>query len=195
MLVVASVASVVFVGSVVADQAADDGLIALAASSSVDLVADPGPAARRLGNQRVVADPPPPPPSTTAPPAADLASAVIAITNAERATAGLAPVTAHPALMSAALAHSQDQASMLRMTHTGSDGSNAGQRIERAGYDWRTWAENVAVGYGTAALVMSGWMGSAGHRANILNRSFVHIGVAVVTGGDGRPYWTMVLAA
>jgi uncharacterized protein YkwD len=189
------VASVVLVGSGVAHHPAADRPIAVAASSASDLVADPGPAARRMGNQRVVAASPPPPPSTTAPPAADLASAVIAITNTERAAAGLGPVTAHPALTTAALVHSRDQASMRQMTHTGSDGSNAGQRIQRAGYTWRTWAENVAMGYGTAASVMSGWMGSPGHRANILNRSVVHIGVAVVTGGDGRTYWTMVLAA
>jgi len=185
----------VLVGSGVADHTADDRSIAVAASSASDLVAEPGPSARRLGNQRVVADPPPPPPSTIAPRASDLASAVIAITNGERAAAGLGPVTAHSALMTAALAHSEDQASMRRMTHTGSDGSNAGQRIERAGYAWRTWAENVAMGYDTAASVMSGWMGSPGHRVNILNRSMVHIGVAVVTGGDGHRYWTMVLAA
>jgi uncharacterized protein YkwD len=167
--------------------------VAAATSSASHLVADPGPRARRLGNQLVVADPPPPPPTTA--PVPDLAADVIARTNAERSAAGLAPVVAHPQLMAAALAHSQDQAASQRMTHTGSDGSNAGDRIERAGYRWRTWAENVAMGYGSAGAVMDGWMGSAGHRANILNGNFVHIGVAVVSGSDGRPYWTMVLAA
>jgi uncharacterized protein YkwD len=166
---------------------------AAATSSASHLVADPGQRARRLGNQLVVADPAPPP-ATTAP-MPELAADVIARTNVERTAAGLAPVVAHPQLMAAALAHSQDQAAMQRMTHTGSDGSNAGDRIERAGYRWRTWAENVAMGYRSAAAVMDGWMGSAGHRANILNGNVVHIGVAVVTGGDGRTYWTMVLAA
>ena len=40
---------------------------------------------------------------------------------------------------------------MHRMTHTGSDGSDAGQRISREGYRWSAWGENVAVGYPHAA--------------------------------------------
>ena len=42
---------------------------------------------------------------------------------------------------------------------------------------------------------MGGWMGSAGHRQNILYPGVVHIGVAVATSAGGTPYWTMVLAA
>lgn len=157
-------------------------------SAAPRLVAEPGPTAERVGNGRVVADPPAPPSRTTA----DL---VIARTNAERAAAGLPPVAGHPQLMEAALGHSRDQAAMQRMTHTGSDGSDAGDRIERAGYRWRAWAENVAMGYRSADAVMDGWMGSAGHRANILSADVAHIGIAVATDDDGTTYWTMVLAA
>lgn len=192
---VVAVASMFVLGVGAVGQSEHDSTVAAAASSDNGLVADPGSNARRIRNQRVVADPPPPPPSTTVPPASNIAAAVIALTNAERAAAGLAPVAAQPQLMSAALVHSQDQATMRRMTHTGSDGSSAGDRIERAGFQWRTWAENVAMGYPTAESVMDGWVNSPGHRANILNPTMVHIGVAVVTGGDGAPYWTMVLAA
>ena len=81
------------------------------------------------------------------------------------------------------------------MTHTGSDGSNAGDRIARAGFSAGTWGENVAAGYATAASVVDGWMNSSGHRANILDPSFTHIGVAVANAAEGTPYWTMVLAA
>lgn len=165
-----------------------------ATSSASGLVGDPGALARRLGNQRVVADPPPPPPKPSAG-VAGVASEVIRITNVQRQAAGLSPVAAHPQLMSAALAHSNDQAAMQRMSHTGSDGSSAGDRITRAGYRWRTWGENVAMGYSSADAAMDGWMNSPGHRANILSSSMVDIGVAAVTGADGRIYWTMVLAA
>lgn len=164
-----------------------------ALSSDSDLVADIGRVATRVGNQRMVADPPPPP--APAEPGPEAANEVVSIVNAERAAAGLAPVTVHPQLSEAALAHSRDQAARLQMSHTGSDNSNAGSRIDRTGYDWWTWGENVAMGYRTAPSVMDGWMGSDGHRRNILNGNFVHIGVAAVTGADGAPYWTMVLAA
>jgi uncharacterized protein YkwD len=98
------------------------------------------------------------------------------------------------ALEQAALAHSLDQAQMGQMSHTGSDGSDAGIRISRTGLSFGTWGENVAAGYGSAGSVVEGWMNSPGHRANILNAAFTQIGVAVAYGADGTPYWTMVLA-
>lgn len=80
------------------------------------------------------------------------------------------------------------------MSHTGSDGSNAGARLRANGGSFSTWAENVAAGYGSAAGVVDGWMNSSGHRANILNPSMTQIGVAAATAADGTTYWTMVLS-
>ena len=80
------------------------------------------------------------------------------------------------------------------MSHTGSDGSNPGDRIARAGYRFSAWAENVAMGYPDAASVMDGWMNSPGHRANILSGNVTEIGVGLAYAADGAPYWTMVLA-
>lgn len=50
--------------------------------------------------------------------------------------------------------------------------------------------ENVAMGYTSPEAVMKGWMNSSGHRANIMNRGYVKIGVGVAKGSDGRLYWT-----
>jgi len=56
---------------------------------------------------------------------------------------------------------------------------------------FRRCAENIArTGSPSASGVMNAWMGSAGHRANILNPNLTHIGVGVVQGSDGRWYWT-----
>jgi uncharacterized protein YkwD len=49
--------------------------------------------------------------------------------------------------------------------------------------------ENIAYGYPTAAAVMRGWMGSPGHRANILRPGFRRIGLGLARSGDGTPYW------
>ncbi len=81
------------------------------------------------------------------------------------------------------------------MSHAGSDGSDAGVRISRAGFSGNKWGENVAAGYSSANTVVAGWMGSPGHRANILNANFTSIGVAYAQSSDGTMYWTMVLAA
>ncbi len=83
---------------------------------------------------------------------------------------------------------------MQTMTHTGSDGSSAGDRIALAGFSASTWGENVAAGYSSTAAVLDGWMASSGHRDNILGDGFTAIGVASARSGDGTLYWTMVLA-
>ncbi len=63
------------------------------------------------------------------------------------------------------------------------------------GYRFRTWAENAAMGYRTAEHVMSGWMNSSGHRANILRSSVTEIGLGLAYSAGGVPYWTQVFAA
>ncbi|WP_432904489.1 CAP domain-containing protein [Micromonospora matsumotoense] len=121
------------------------------------------------------------------------AQQVVDLVNAERAKAGCAAVTVDDKLTLAAQQHSQDQADHKSMTHTGSDGSNAGQRLDRAGYSWRTYGENVAWNQQTPAAVMNAWMNSSGHRANILNCAFTEIGVGVASSNG--PYWTQNFAA
>ncbi|MFG1778468.1 CAP domain-containing protein [Micromonospora sp. NPDC049051] len=121
------------------------------------------------------------------------ASQVVDLVNAERAKAGCAAVSIDDKLMTAAQRHSQDQADHQKMSHTGSDGSNVGTRLDRVGYSWRTYGENVAWNQKTPAAVMTAWMNSSGHRANILNCAFTEIGVGVASSNG--PYWTQVFAA
>ncbi|MEU2398547.1 CAP domain-containing protein [Streptomyces pseudogriseolus] len=132
---------------------------------------------------------PAPKPTTASPKPTATASGAVArvveLVNAERAEAACSPVTANSTLNTAAQRHSEDMASTGTMSHTGSDGSDPGQRITRAGYTWSTYGENVAYGYSTPEQVMQGWMTSPGHKANILNCSFKEIGV-----GLSGTYWT-----
>jgi uncharacterized protein YkwD len=117
---------------------------------------------------------------------------LLSLVNAARRQNGLRALSINAQLNAAALAHSQDQARTQRMSHIGSDGSTFDQRITRAGYSWRSAAENVAEGYTSAQSVFDGWMNSPGHRANILSDQ-VHMGVGAATG-NGRMYWTQVFA-
>ncbi|MFF7366804.1 CAP domain-containing protein [Streptomyces tricolor] len=128
-------------------------------------------------------------PSTPQPAAtaSGVSGEIVRLVNAERAKAGCQALTLNSALTKAAQAHSEDMAAHRNMSHTGSDGSNPGDRITRAGYAWSTYGENVAYGYSTAEQVMAGWMSSPGHRANILNCSFKEIGVGLAQPGS---YWT-----
>ena len=136
---------------------------------------------------------PPPPPPVSAP--LPVGAEVTQLVNQARAQAGLAPVTGHGALSCAANGQSADQATRGLMTHTGSNGSNAGARMLYCGFRWSTWGENVAYGQTSAQQVMTAWLNSPGHRANILNPRFTHIGVGAVAQANGTIFWTMDLAA
>jgi uncharacterized protein YkwD len=121
-------------------------------------------------------------------------SEVLAIVNRERAANGCGAVTVNAKLAAVARAHSVDQATHGTMSHTGSDGSSPWDRANRAGYT-HAIGENVAAGYRTAEAVMTGWLNSPGHRANILNCAAKAIGIGVATADDGTPYWTQVFGS
>ncbi|MET8752313.1 CAP domain-containing protein [Streptomyces sp. NPDC004667] len=130
-------------------------------------------------------------PEASAAPSGPVAE-VVALVNKERAAVGCPAVTVNAQLTKAAQDHSADQAAHATMSHTGSDGSDPGQRITAAGYVWRTYGENVAYGYPTAAKVMEGWMNSPGHKRNILDCSYKEIGVGLAQPGQ---YWTQDFGA
>ncbi|MET7779919.1 MULTISPECIES: CAP domain-containing protein [Streptomyces] len=130
-------------------------------------------------------------PSTTAPASAAVAR-VVALVNSERGKVGCSPLTLNAKLSKAAQDHSADMASHQNMSHTGSDGSDPGQRITTAGYTWSAYGENVAFGYSTPEAVMAGWMSSPGHKRNILDCDFKEIGVGLAQPGS---YWTQDFGA
>lgn len=110
---------------------------------------------------------------------ANFENTVITLLNAERAKAGWGQLTAQSQLMSAARAHSLNMACKNFLGHTGSDGSSPFDRMARFGYSFSTAAENVYAGSGpfnSPESAVAGWMNSPGHRANILNGAFIHIG-------------------
>lgn len=102
------------------------------------------------------------------------------------------PLSSHPNLSNAAQAHSQDQANKRRMTHTGSDGSNVGDRAKRSGYNYNGIAENVAYGHRSARAVVLAWMCSSGHRRNIMNCQYSDMGNGAAQASNGQIYHTQV---
>ncbi|MBB5872203.1 uncharacterized protein YkwD [Allocatelliglobosispora scoriae] len=115
---------------------------------------------------------------------------VTKLVNAERKKAGCGALRTDEHLRQAARAHSGDMVKFNFFSHKGHDGSDFVQRIERAGYPKGSAAsENIAYGYGSPAAVVKGWMGSAGHKANILNCGSKAVGVGLVYKGT-TPYWT-----
>lgn len=126
---------------------------------------------------------------------AQTAADVIALTNAERASAGLPPLAPDPLLTTAAQAHSADMVARAFYSHTSPDGSEPWHRAAAAGSTRRTIGENIACGQRSAAEVVRGWMNSPGHRANILKPAFTHIGIGFAGGGAAGTYWTQLFGA
>ena len=114
---------------------------------------------------------------------------ILNLVNNERANAGCGALTLNSQLNAAADAHSEDMYVNNYFDHTGLDGSKPWDRAARAGYGSSFIGENIAAGYGSAEAVMNGWMNSSGHRANILNCSYNHLGVGLSSGGN---YWTQL---
>ena len=132
---------------------------------------------------------------------AKVQDAILQEVNAFRASAGLAPVRLEPRLSRAAEQHSRDMLARNVLSHQGSDGSDPGARIARAGYRWRSYRENVGAGYMTMREAVAGWVQSPEHRANLLAPDVTQVGVGFA-GGPGmmagnipRTFWTLVLAA
>ena len=120
-----------------------------------------------------------------------MADDLLSRVNAERRSAGHAPLRADPRLATVAQGHACDNAARQVFSHSGSDGSDLRTRLRRGGYGYRTAAENTGLGFdGAPARLVAFWMGSPYHRANMLDRSLTEAGVGMADGP--RPAWVMV---
>jgi uncharacterized protein YkwD len=116
-------------------------------------------------------------------------AAVLCLHNQIRAQHGLPLLKDNAKLRKAAAGHASEMVEDGYFDHASSDGDTFVDRILGAGYAKRTdgWSlgENLAWGTGeesTPADVMAAWMNSAGHKGNILKRSYREIGIGVRLG-------------
>ncbi|MGW0464322.1 CAP domain-containing protein [Streptomyces sp. NPDC003027] len=116
------------------------------------------------------------------------AAEVVRLVNLERAKVGCVPVRSDAELTELADAFSEDMARRGFFDHTDPDGATPWDRAAKAGISGMG-GENIARGQVDAAAVMSSWMNSDGHRANILNCDYTSLGVGVHFA-DGGPWWT-----
>lgn len=123
---------------------------------------------------------------------ADYKAQVVAIMNQERANAGIGGITQNASLD--AVAQIRAQEIVQSFSHTRPDGTSCFTALEQNGISYTAAGENIAAGYGTPAEVMTGWMNSDGHRANILNGSFGQVGIGYYTDPNGvyGTYWVQM---
>jgi len=116
--------------------------------------------------------------------------------NAYRASKGLKALRYDERLNLASEVHARDLASAGILSHTGTDGSGHGDRIQLQGYYFSIAAENAAAGQRSWASVFQGWKDSPGHNANMLRDDVSEFGLAFVSEPKSKlsTYWVMVLA-
>jgi uncharacterized protein YkwD len=116
-------------------------------------------------------------------------SDIVYWTNQHRAKAGCPKLRLDAALARAGRNHSAWMAQTGRFSHVGYGGSTFVTRARAAGYT-AARSENIAWGYRDGAQVVTAWMKSPGHRANILDCRAKAVGVGAVYSANGTPYFT-----
>jgi uncharacterized protein YkwD len=116
------------------------------------------------------------------------------LTNIERTTRGLGSLTFSNRLAKMAEVKARDMINKQYFAHVSPDGTDVTMLAANAGYVYLNLGENLALGdFRSSGDVVTGWMNSPGHRANILNQNYTEIGVAAIMGNySGRTVWYAV---
>ena len=114
---------------------------------------------------------------------ASFESEVVRLVNIERQKSGLAPLTEDWQLSRVARYKSEDMRDRGYFSHTSPTYGSPFEMMKAFGISYRSAGENIAKGQTTPAAVVNAWMNSSGHRANILSKSFTHIGVGYAKQG------------
>lgn len=115
-------------------------------------------------------------------------AALIALTNGDRSSYRLTPLTESNLLDIAAQAKANDMAAKGYFSHVGPDGKEPWSWIATAGYKYDYAGENLAVHFADSSDVENAWMASPTHRANILKSQYTNIGIGIAQGFyQGQP--------
>lgn len=114
---------------------------------------------------------------------------VVELTNVERRNNGLPDLELHTELSRVARIKSEDMRTSDYFSHTSPTHGSPFDMIRDNGISYQTAGENIARGQQTPEQVVQSWMNSTGHRENILNADYTHIGVGYDENGH---FWTQM---
>ncbi len=109
-------------------------------------------------------------------------TAIIELTNKERVSAGLSALKENKLLDEAAAAKAADMFARSYWSHNAPDGTEPWSFILNSGYSYLHAGENLARDFRDPTSVVTAWMNSASHKANLISPKYKDIGVAVVDG-------------
>ncbi|MCM3677328.1 CAP domain-containing protein [Peribacillus simplex] len=115
---------------------------------------------------------------------------VLSLVNEERSKSGLPSLEMDSDISNVAILKSEDMRDKNYFNHTSPSYGSPFDMMKSFGISYEYAGENIAAGQPSADAVMKSWMNSPGHKANILNKNYTHIGIGHVTGGKYTHYWT-----
>lgn len=107
-------------------------------------------------------------------------SELLALTNAERAKVGVAPLVLDDRLNGSAGAKCADMDKYNYWAHDNPNGTTPWDFIKSVTY-YQTAGENLAQGFTTSNQVVTGWMNSETHKANVLSTAYTNVGYGICT--------------
>lgn len=121
-----------------------------------------------------------------------MAAKVLAIVNKERKKQGLAALKKNSTLQKAANKRAKEIVEVF--SHTRPDGTSCFTVLKEFDITYTACGENIAAGQNSAKSVMTSWMNSPGHKANILSSNFGEIGIGFYqdTKAPYRYYWVQL---
>jgi len=124
-------------------------------------------------------------PESTVPTAtpAEAEQRMLFLLNRDRRRAGLRPLELDPELETMARAHSRDMLRNDFFAHVSPRSGRLVERAESAGVRYARLGENIAV-HGDVDAAEAALLRSPGHRVNILDPSFTHVGIGIAFGTD-----------
>jgi len=114
---------------------------------------------------------------------------ILDMTNAFRAQHNLAQLYRNDTLMEVAQAHAEDMVTNSYFEHDSQDGTHFYERIKNSGINYSACAENINAGYYDAEGSLAGWIHSSGHRTNLLNEIYTHLGTGVAYSDNDQTYY------
>ena len=117
---------------------------------------------------------------------------VIRLVNIQRGNIGLPKLSTNWQLSRIARYKSQDMINKNYFSHISPTYGSPFNMMENFGLKFSAAGENIAMGQQTPSSVVTAWMNSPGHRANILNPSYTQIGVGLAKNSNGTCYWTQM---
>ncbi len=122
-------------------------------------------------------------------------SETIQLVNKEREKQGLSKLKQDKELNQIAFIKAEDMVLQKYFDHQSPTYGQPWDMADGFGYSYRTFGENIAYGYKSSSAVVTAWMNSPGHKANILNSKYTNIGVGIAKDSSNQYYFVHMFSS